>query len=318
MAIRGSLSEFSVPEILQLLALQQKSGVLALTHEAEGSRVMFFERGKVLAAAERRQTGRNAFLRHLSISRLLTDDQLESVEDICQATGHDLFTVLVSSGVLGRDRLQDEMRRYAQLGVDEVIGWREGTYEFSGDEKSLPSQGITVKLNPEELLLETMRRNDELATLKESMLAPDLILAKVRNADSVPLPHEALVVTGLVNGQRTIDEICAESPLGEYLTYDTISELLSSQQIMIVDPSQAVRVGPRRAKRTPFVWTPVLAALSLMVGSALLGIGLHPLLSRTSEDQDWLPREAVERRAEVRANLEAEVALLRASIDRRR
>ncbi len=318
MAIRGSLSEFSVPEILQLLALQQKSGVLALTHESEGTRVMFFERGRVLAAAERRQAGRNAFLGHLSSNMLLTGDQLESVEDICQATGHDLFTVLVSSGVLGRDRLQDEMKRYAQLGVDEVIGWREGTYEFSGDEKSLPAQGITVKLNPEELLLESMRRNDELATLKESMLAPDLILAKVRNADSVPLPHEALVVMRLVNGDRTLDEICRESPLGDYLTYDTVSELLSSQQIMIVDPSQRVRVGPRRAARTPFVWSSLAAAVSVIVGSVLLGLGLHPLLSRAGQETDWLPREAVERRVEVRSHLQAEVAFLRDSVRRDR
>lgn len=148
MAIRGSLSEFSVPEILQLLALQQKSGVLALSHAGDATRVMFFERGKVLAAAERRQVGRNEFLDYLSENQMLTSDQLESVEDICGATGHDLFTVLVSSGVLGRDRLQEEMRNYAQLGVDEVIGWREGSYEFSGMRRASPARGSPSSSTP--------------------------------------------------------------------------------------------------------------------------------------------------------------------------
>jgi len=318
MAIRGSLSEFSVPEILQLLALQQKSGVLALSHAGDETLVMFFERGKVLAAAERRQVGRNAFLGHLSDNLMLTADQQESVEDICQATGHDLFTVLVSSGVLGRDRLQEEMRRFAQLRVDDVVGWREGSYEFSGDEKSLPSQGITVKLNPEELLLESMRRGDELATLKESMLAPDLLLAKVRNADSVPLPHDGQMVLTLVNGARTIEEICAESPLGDYLTYDAISDLLSTQQIMIVDPAQAVHLIARRARRTPITWSPIFAAISLVVGSALFGVGLEPLLHDSRGDTGWLSPEAIERRAEVRVHLEHDVAALRETLGRDR
>lgn len=158
-----------------------------------------------------------------------------------------------------------------------------------------------------------MRRNDELATLKESMLAPDLILAKVRNADTVPLAHEGQVALSLVNGSRTLEEICRESPLGDYVTYDTISELLSSQQIMIVDPSQVVRITSRRAKRTPITWSPIFAAISLVVGSALLGIGVGPLLEASRGKAGWLPAEAIERRTEVRVHLEHDVAKLRDS-----
>ena len=313
MAIRGGLSEFSVPEILQLLALQKKSGVLALSHRSGTSRVFFFDRGKILAAAERRQNDGNAFLAYLHDNLLLTTDQMESVEDICGATGHDLFTVLVSSGILGRERLQEEMRRFTQLLVDEVIGWREGTYEFSGDEKSLPSQGIAVKLNPEELLLESMRRNDELATLKESLLAPDLVLARVKDADPVPLPREATLVLRLVNGQRTLEEIRRLSPLGEYVTYDTVSNLLGRQQIMVIDPSLAAKVAPRRPSRAPLSWSVILAAGSLVLGSLLLGSGLEPLL-RGTRHADWLPSEVSARRNAVRSRLAQDVASLRRTL----
>jgi len=315
MAIRGGLSEFSVAEILQLLALQQKSGVLALTETRGGSQVMFFERGRVVAAADRRQDGRHAFLAYLTENMLLTRDQLESVEDICRGTGHDLFTVLVSSGVMGRDRLLEEMRAYTQRIVDEVVNWRDGTYEFSGDEKSLPNQGITLKLNPEELLLESMRRNDELATLKESMLAPDLILARVKDAESQPLPRECTVVLNLVNGRRTIDGICRISPLGEYLTYDAVSELLSRQQVMIVDPQDVVDLALPRPDRHRVSVPAAAAVLSLILGSVLLGTGMGPLLDHTNSMSSWLPDDVAARRAEVRDRLRAEVMDLRRSLE---
>ncbi len=316
MAIRGGLSEFSVAEILQLLALQQKSGVLALADDRGRNHVLFFEHGKVLAAADRRQDGRHTFLAYLSENMLLTRDQLESVEDICRGTGHDLFTVMVSSGVLGKDRLLEEMRRYTQRIIDEVVDWREGTYEFSGDEKSLPPQGIALKLSPEELLLESMRRNDELATLKESMLAPDLVLARSSDAGPEPLPRECTVVLGLIDGRRSIEDLCKVSPLGEYLTYDAISELLSRQQVMIVDPRDIALLTPAGAPRPAISWSAVAAVLSLIVGSLLLGSGLGPLLAHSSRGVSWLPDGAVERRVEARDQLRADVTALRQSLRR--
>jgi hypothetical protein len=41
MALQGNLDDFSLPEILQLIAVQQKSGVLKLT-AGEDTAVIFF------------------------------------------------------------------------------------------------------------------------------------------------------------------------------------------------------------------------------------------------------------------------------------
>ncbi len=311
MAILGNLSEFSVAEILQLLALQQKSGVLSLTDGRDQSQVLFFEHGRILAAADRRQDGRHTFLAYLMNNMLLTQDQLESVEDICRATGQDLFTVMVTSGVVGRDRMLEEMRRYTQRIIDDVVEWRNGTYEFSGDEKSLPRQGITLKLSPEELLLESMRRNDELLTLKESMLAPDLVFARVQDAETQPLPRDCVAALGLVDGRRTLEEICVVSPLGEYMTYDAISELLSRQQIMIVEPGEVEQIPSVTARGSLVSWPAMAAALSLVVGSLLLGSGVGALTDRSAQGRGWLPEEVEARRDRIRVELRAEIATLR-------
>jgi hypothetical protein len=307
MAIRGGLTEFSVPELLQLLSLQQKTGMLTLTHRQGQTHTLFFHRGRVLAGADRRQNSRHEFLAYLYQNQHLTQDQVESVEDICRSTNHDLFTVLLTSGVMSRDRLGEEMHRHAQRVVDELTSWKEGKYDFvTGDEKSLPAQGLRLTLNPEELVLESMRRNDELVTMKESMLAPDLILAQVEDAPSQPVPRECVVVLRLVDGERTIEEISRLAPMGEFLTYDAIAELLGRQLIMIVDPHDAVRRSRKKVKRSPTSLSAMTAFLLLILGSAILGSGLGPILSRSRGDADWLPASAMERRGEVRAIVSAQ------------
>ena len=311
MAIRGGLAEFSVPELLQLLSLQQKTGVLTLTHKKGDSHVLFFWRGRVLAAADRRRSNRHLFLCYLNQNQLLTTDQVDSVEDIGNSTGQDIFTVVLASGIMSRDRLTEEMRSFTQRIADSLMDWVDGTYDFSPtDEKSLPPQGLPLNLNPEELVLESMRRMDELATMKESMLAPDLLLAQVREAPSDPLPRETTLVLKLIDGTQTIEEICKLSPLGEYLTYEAIADLLKRQRIMIVDSQQAgIHTGSKQS-RVKVSWPTLAAILALVAGSALLGTGLNPLLSKSKSSDGFLDTEVVERRAETRTLIQEQVETL--------
>jgi hypothetical protein len=314
MAIRGGLAEFSIPELMQLLALQTKTGVLTLTHKGGHKHVLFLWRGRILAAADRRRNNRHEFLAYLYHNQFFTKDQVESVEDICRSTGQDLFTVILASGVMGRDRLAEEMHRFSQRMMDELVNWMDGSYEFaSADEKSLPTHGLAIHLNPEELVLESMRRADELVTMQESMLAPNLLLARVKSAPREPLPRECTIALKMVDGTKTIQELCRTSPLGDFLTYEAIAELLGRQQIMIVDPEDSRRMAPPRPQGPHISWAALGAIISMVVGSVLLGAGLQPLLERSSSD-DWMGSQVQERRAETQSTLAAEVEKLQSTI----
>jgi len=314
MAIRGGLAEFSIPELLQLLALQQKTGVLALTHKNGLHHILFFWRGKILAAADRRRNNRHEFLAYLYQNQFFTKDQVESVEDISRSTGQDIFTVIIASGVMSRERLGEEMHRYAQRMMDELINWLDGSYEFSsGDEKSLPVHGLALHLNPEELVLESMRRADELATMQESMLGPDVLLAQVKNAPREPLPRECTIVLKLVDGTKSIQEICRISPLGDFVTYEAITELLGRQQIMVADSGDTKRMVLKRPKAA-MSWSALFAILFVAAGSALLGIGLGPLIAESNRHGEWMNEGTAVRRAELQAEVAVQVESLRRTI----
>ena len=317
MAIRGSLTEFSVPELMQLLALQQKTGILTFVHPRGSTHVLFFWKGKVLAAADRRRSGRHEFLSHAYQNQLLSQEQVDSVENIHQSTGQDIFTVLLASGAVGRDRLTEEMRRYTQRVSDELVSWNTGTYDFAPcDEKSLPVHGLPIHMNPEELVLESMRRADELATMKESMFAPDVALARIPDAPPGPLPRECTIVLKLLDQPRTILEVCQLSPLGDFLTYEAISELLGRQRIMIVDAVEARRLGNRPKVEASFSLAAFGGILFLLVGSVLLGTGFAPLLARSRPESGWLGAEATARRALIAAEVESQITSLGVTLRR--
>ena len=311
MAIRGSLNEFSVPELMQLLALQQKTGVLTFLHPKGQTHILYFWRGRVLAAADRRRTGRHEFLSHVYQNQLLSVDQVESVENITQSTGQDVFTVLLASGTIGRDRLTEEMRRYTQRVSDELVSWNIGSYDFSPcDDKLLPAHGLPLHMNPEELVLESMRRADELATMKESMFAPDLTLARVEDAPPGPLPRECTIVLRLLNQPRTILELCQLSPLGDFLTYEAISELLGRQRIMIIDSSEARRLGGTQKLVETFSFAAFAGILTLLVGSVLLGTGFAPLLAHSRPNSGWIDPGSTSRRAQTTTEVESQLQAL--------
>ena len=311
MAIRGSLTEFSVPELMQLVALQQKTGVLTFNHPKGQTHVLFFWRGRVLAAADRRKTGRHEFLSHVYQNQLLNLDQVESVENINQSTGQDIFTVLLASGTIGRDRLTEEMRRYTQRVSDELVSWTVGSYDFSPcDDKSLPAHGLPIHMNPEELVLESMRRADELATMKESMFAPDSTLARVEDAPPGPLPRECTIVLRLLDHPRTIIELTQHSPLGDFLTYEAISELLGRQRIMIVDSDEARRLSGKQKIVATFSFAAFAGILTLLLGSVLLGTGFAPLLAHSRPDSGWFDPGVTGRRAQVATEVESQLSAL--------
>jgi len=236
MGLSGNLESFGVPEILQLLALQRKSGVLHLVRDDDERQVLFLERGRIVATRDRREEGADPFLGFLRGANYITADQLATIDRIRSESGKDAIYVMLSGGIVGRDRLVEAITQHTQQIVDNLLHWTRGSYEFSGDERSVPKLTLKVPLNIEELLMEGMRRMDELATIKQAVLAPDLHLLRSDDpVDRGEMSRELLVVYDLVARSTPVETLVGRSPLGEYSTYEAISALLD-QGALVVDP----------------------------------------------------------------------------------
>jgi hypothetical protein len=132
---------------------------------------------------------------------------------------------------LTREQLQEALRTQVEEIVYNVLNWERGYFEFF--ENKLPSAEFTlVSLNMMDLIMEGARRLDEWEKIKASLPARDEVLViesrPSESTDEIRLLPEEFSILALLDGERNIEEICSESPAGEFVTCKTLHTLLES------------------------------------------------------------------------------------------
>ncbi|MEP7344826.1 MAG: DUF4388 domain-containing protein [Gemmatimonadaceae bacterium] len=216
MAIRGALSEASLPDVLQLLAMGQKTGCLSVTHRHAFGTV-FFEKGRISFASiiNRRDRLGDILVKH----GRLTHEDLEAA--IAVQGDHPemrLGEILVARNLIDREQLHSYIKHQIEEAVYSLFTWTQGTFTFEPDVRP-ENQDFIVSINPESLLLEGARRIDEWSLIEKKIPAFDLIFAvdRFKILESTPsLTTEQEVLVPLIDGQRDVVELIDESGLGEF------------------------------------------------------------------------------------------------------
>jgi hypothetical protein len=175
MALQGNLDDFSLPEILQLIAVQQKSGVLKLT-AGDDVAVIFFEGGKIVSTRDRRRNAKDPLKPFLVKIGRLTDAQLKQIETIEAESRRELTDILLSGNYLSSEELTHVLEQQIQDTLHQLLTWKTGSYHFSGDARTVPKFAVNVRLNTEGLLMESMRRIDESSRYKETFTSLAMVL----------------------------------------------------------------------------------------------------------------------------------------------
>ena len=125
MAIRGSLSEASLPDVLQLLAMGKKTGNLSVTHRNNFGSI-FFDKGKICYAAivNRRDRLGDILVKSGTITSVQLDQAIAA-----QSKNRDkrLGEIMVELGILSRDQLNQQIRIQIEEAVYFLFTWAEGT-----------------------------------------------------------------------------------------------------------------------------------------------------------------------------------------------
>jgi hypothetical protein len=298
MALQGNLDDFSLPEILQLIAVQQKSGVLKLTAGDEVG-VIFFEGGKVVSTRDRRRNAKDPLKPFLVKTGRLTDPQLRQVETIENESRRELTDILLSGNYLTSEQLSHAVEEQIQDTLHQLLTWKTGAYHFSGDSRTVPKFAVNVRLNTEGLLMESMRRIDEMARYKEELSSTAMVLRP--KALAVP-PKEMTEaerrVLPLIDGLRPIRDIMAQSKLVDFEVYEALHHLLEQGVVEISLSAAPPKVTPMPSATAPRVAQP-RGALALAIGTLVLalsvGLGVYgsPALlapvQRSATPAPWAP-----------------------------
>ncbi len=216
MAIKGSLREASLPDVLQLLSMGRKTGCLSVTHRNNFGYI-YFEKGKISYASIVNRRDRIGDM--LVKAGTITAEQLQGAID-AQGKHRDkrIGDLLVELGHITRERLHDHVRVQIEEAVYLLFTWNEGTFNFEADVHP-ERQDLLVSINPESLLLEGARRVDEWSLIEKKIPSFDAVFdADWRKlaATELPLSPEQQNVLEHVDGRRDVTQIVEISGLVEF------------------------------------------------------------------------------------------------------
>ena len=104
MALEGTIKDFALPDIFQLIGIQRKTGILTLESDKDAVTIKFLE-GQVVGADKRSESVEERLGEVLVRTGRLTaaqlQDALQSQKDTLQRLGH----ILVKSGQISEEQL---------------------------------------------------------------------------------------------------------------------------------------------------------------------------------------------------------------------
>ncbi len=216
MAIKGSLREASLPDVLQLLSMGQKTGCLSVA-DRNNFGYVYFDRGFITYASIVNRRDRLGDI--LVKGGLITPEQLQaSIERQSHERDKRLGELLVAMSSISRPDLERYMRVQIEEAVYYLFTWMSGSFSFEPDVQP-EEQDFLVRITPESLLLEGARRVDEWSLIEKKIPTFDLIFVVDRSrlaASGVSLTAEQQRLLPLLDGKRDVASLIDDSGLLEF------------------------------------------------------------------------------------------------------
>ncbi len=151
MSVEGNLDLFQLPEILQLIAQQQKTGILTVQGNEDIVAISFLH-GKIVAADSLNQAVEEGLRQVLVETGVLSGADFARASTEQAATGQRLIDFLVERRFVSRPRLLEALRIHTRQLLEKLLDWREGDFKFYSGEEVAYEEGF-VPIRVDELLL---------------------------------------------------------------------------------------------------------------------------------------------------------------------
>ena len=270
MALTGTLRDFGIADILQLIGQQQKTGVLHLQAKDQAVNVHFVD-GNVVRAESTTRNRKDLLGSMMVRAEVLTEAELEQALDIQKRTLRRLGDILVSEGMVPRDVFRELYQLQTTETLYRLFHWKDGTYNFEQQEVDFDPEAI-APIRSENVLMEGFRMVDEWPMVRRKItsyemtfavlkpLAPPTPAAQAPQAEEID-PFDAALDQALSGGGgggdadpevgpgerrvfelvvpgRTVQEIIDRSRLGEFDTCKALLNLIEAEVLSSLAPAK--------------------------------------------------------------------------------
>jgi len=177
-AFEGSLEDLALPDVLQMLHVTRKTGVLILGHEVRFG-LMLLKDGQLVGC--RHPTDGFNIGKVLTEMALVTQAQIEEAVALQEAAGANrkpLVATLIESGYLDGEAGLKALDKLVEATIIEFINWGKGSFVFEVGDIAVPDRFrrdpnlalSAIGLSTTATILKAMRMLDEQRTGKRSSL----------------------------------------------------------------------------------------------------------------------------------------------------
>jgi hypothetical protein len=300
-ALKGTLKDFGIAEILQLIGQQAKSGVLHLRSREDAIHIAIAD-GNVVRAESTGRKARERLGTMLVRAEILEPADLERALEAQKRSLRRLGDVLVSLELVSKEDLREMTALQTTETIYRLFHWKSGTYEFEPGGVEWDRETVTP-LRAESVLLEGFRQVDEWPVIRRKITSTAMTFERLRPLDP-ERPHERRDLDGegapalaeawdrkdrksefasigrnerrchaLAEPGRTVEKIVDLSRLGEFETCKALLSLVNLGYLRPIAPANraAAAVGAyaqdwqarvRRAAMRAFATVAVAAALA--------------------------------------------------------
>lgn len=203
MALEGSLNDFGLADILQLIYFQRKTGLLTLEGRLDRVKLLFMD-GNIVGAESKRRIDDNRLGRILLKRGLISEGDLQAALEDQKKNKMKLGTILVEREFISKEVIGEIIDGQITETVIQLFNWKQGTYEFTS--QGIPQDKVlSTSLDTQHLLMEGLRLVDEWSLIR-GKITLDTVFKK-REEFSAELEEEEEGILKYVDGENDVSTI---------------------------------------------------------------------------------------------------------------
>jgi hypothetical protein len=249
MAFKGTLKEFKVPDILQLISMQKKTGILTFNSN-EGFITIIFEDGFIV--------GVDAFPKKLEMrvgsvlvkQEIISEEMLQRALAIQKRTGQKVGEILSAMGLIDEKTIPEALKIQATQIVLSLFTWKKGEYNFKVMDFMEDELKTLKPMSADNLIMEGVQMLDEWPLIKKVIPAEDYVFEpsslgnkKIEvvsdNYDEMETSDENVLFLSetevsllkYVNGRNSVRDLVEMGLFTEYKIYKNLYNLVNKKLI---------------------------------------------------------------------------------------
>ena len=245
MAFKGTLREFKVPDILQLLSLQKKTGILTF-NSLEGFITLIFEDGCIV--------GVDAFPKKLEMrvgnvcvkQEIISAEMLQRALAIQKRTNQKVGEILIGMGLIDEKIIPEMLKIQAIQIVLSLFNWKKGEYNFKILNFINKDLRLLNAIAVDTLIMEGVQMLDEWPLIKKVIPNEDIVFEPVflgskkielvseydddrnsKDSNTIYLSEIELNLLKYINGTNKVKDLVEMGLFTEYKIYKKLFNLFN-------------------------------------------------------------------------------------------